>query len=108
MASDQAAGQSLADRMQLPQDGQRVDWAEDAQGQLLVSRSDSSLTMADAAVPSQVDGAGRDQNGSSLTEMEMNTALLEPEFDVNVKLNDLQGDPNNPLYSVKDFTELNL
>lgn len=38
----------------------------------------------------------------------MGSALLEPEFDVNVKLNDLQADPNNPLYSVKNFADLNL
>ncbi|KAF2858399.1 P-loop containing nucleoside triphosphate hydrolase protein [Piedraia hortae CBS 480.64] len=34
--------------------------------------------------------------------------LREPEFDVNVKLADLQADPDNPLYSVKSFQDLNL
>ncbi|EMC99068.1 hypothetical protein BAUCODRAFT_65106 [Baudoinia panamericana UAMH 10762] len=34
--------------------------------------------------------------------------LDEPEFDVNVKLADLQDDPNNPLYSAKSFDDLNL
>lgn len=38
----------------------------------------------------------------------MGGELLEPEFDVNVKLNDLQADPNSPLYSVKNFADLNL
>lgn len=47
----------------------------------------------------QTDGASEFQMGSS---------LLEPEFDVNVKLNDLQKDPNDPLFSVKDFRDLNL
>ncbi|KAF1985160.1 DEAD-domain-containing protein [Aulographum hederae CBS 113979] len=36
------------------------------------------------------------------------SALEEPEFDVELKLSDLQADPNNPLYSVKAFEELNL
>lgn len=36
------------------------------------------------------------------------SGLSEPEFDVNVKLADLQDDPNNPLYSVKSFDDLNL
>lgn len=47
----------------------------------------------------QQDGANAFLNGSGLD---------EPEFDVNVKLADLQEDPNNPLYSVKSFEDLNL
>lgn len=39
------------------------------------------------------------QNGSN---------LQEPEYDVEVKLSDLQDDPNNPLYSVKNFSDLGL
>ena len=35
-------------------------------------------------------------------------ALREPEYDVQVRLVDLQADPNNPLYSAKSFEELNL
>lgn len=34
--------------------------------------------------------------------------LEEPEYDVNVSLADLQADPNNPLYSIKEFKDLNL
>ena len=99
MAAEQPAG-SLADRMQFPGDNQPVDWAEDAQSKPTIHPFIVTLTdYSDAAQPPQVDGAGEMQNGSS---------LLEPEFDVNVKLNDLQSDPNNPLYSVKDFTQLNL
>lgn len=48
----------------------------------------------------QVDGATTWQNGSA--------GLDEPEFDVNVKLADLQEDPNNPLFSAKSFDQLNL
>ncbi|EEP75437.1 hypothetical protein UREG_00283 [Uncinocarpus reesii 1704] len=47
----------------------------------------------------QVDGASEDQRGSD---------LQDSEFDVNVKLSDLQADPNNPLYSIKSFEELGL
>jgi len=48
---------------------------------------------------SQQDGANTYLNGSKLD---------EPEFDVNVKLADLQEDPNNPLYSVQSFEDLKL
>lgn len=48
----------------------------------------------------QTDGASEAQFG--------NAGLIEPEFSVNVKLTDLQADPNDPLYSIKDFNDLNL
>ena len=57
-------------------------------------QKESSVGMA------QTDGSSSWLNGSA--------GLDEPEFDVNVKLADLQEDPNNPLYSVKSFAELNL
>jgi ATP-dependent RNA helicase DDX19/DBP5 len=47
----------------------------------------------------QLDGSGEVNNGS---------ALREPEFNVEVKLADLQADPNNPLFSAKSFEQLNL
>lgn len=48
----------------------------------------------------QVDGATESQNGSS--------QIYEPAYDVDVKLSDVQADPNNPLYSIKSFDELGL
>jgi ATP-dependent RNA helicase DDX19/DBP5 len=47
----------------------------------------------------QVDGSGEPANGSP---------LAEAEYKVEVKLADMQADPNNPLYSAKSFEELNL
>src|ERR1700760_4539515 len=47
----------------------------------------------------QMDGATAPLNGSG---------LAEPEYDVQVSLADLQADPNNPLYSVKEFKDLAL
>lgn len=46
------------------------------------------------------DGAPVELNGSDLRD--------EVEFDVEVKLIDMQGDPNSPLYSIKRFEDLNL
>lgn len=46
------------------------------------------------------DGASAELNGSKLRD--------EPEFDVEVKLIDMQGDPNSPLYSIKRFEDLQL
>ncbi len=47
----------------------------------------------------QVDGATTPFNGSD---------LQESEYSVQIKLADMQADPNNPLYSVSTFEELNL
>lgn len=47
----------------------------------------------------QTDGAAAQQGGSD---------LHEPDYTVEVKLSDLQADPNNPLFSVKNFEDLGL
>ncbi|PSN65850.1 P-loop containing nucleoside triphosphate hydrolase protein [Corynespora cassiicola Philippines] len=52
-----------------------------------------------SAETGQLDGSGIPGNGS---------ALAETEYNVEVKLADLQADPNNPLFSAKTFEQLNL
>ncbi|GAB7353745.1 hypothetical protein MBLNU459_g4139t1 [Dothideomycetes sp. NU459] len=85
-----AEAKSLGDRMSFPAssntDEKKLDWAEEAENE----NEDQTA---------QVDGASQAQMGGE---------LLEPEFDVNVKLSDMQQDPNNPLFSIKEFSDLNL
>lgn len=45
---------------------------------------------------------------SVATTAEDSNGLDEPQYEVAVKLADLQGDPNSPLYSVKRFEDLGL
>ena len=61
----------------------------------------SSTTAEEPKEPniSQMDGA---------TEPFFGSQLQEPDYTVDVKLADLQADPNNPLYSIKSFEELGL
>ena len=90
-----AESKSLADRMTFPSESEsKADTTEApaAKEEASAANGDGNLEKA------QTDGA-IDQNG---------TALREPEFDVEVKLSDLQADPNNPLYSAKTFEQLNL
>jgi ATP-dependent RNA helicase DDX19/DBP5 len=47
----------------------------------------------------QVDGSSEAANGSP---------LAETEYKVEVKLADMQADPNNPLYSAQSFEELQM
>lgn len=61
------------------------------------SKSDQpQTTTQDAAVDSQ-QAQGDDPPA---------TGLMEPDYDVEVKLSDIQADPNNPLYSIKSFEQL--
>ncbi|KAL9103542.1 MAG: hypothetical protein Q9163_001420 [Psora crenata] len=48
----------------------------------------------------QTDGASEPMGG--------NTGVIEPSYEVDVKLSDLQADPNDPLYSAKSFEQLGL
>lgn len=59
------------------------------------TEAESSLVVAD-----QTDGAGGALGGAS--------GIIEPNYEVDVKLSDVQADPNNPLYSIKSFEELGL
>ena len=48
----------------------------------------------------QTDGATEPFNGSS--------GIFEPSYEVDVKLSDMQANPNDPLFSIKSFEELGL
>lgn len=126
-AEPEAAGnlsKSFADRLTFPSDAnkssengtsaQKFNWADEVEtpveekkdASLPASSNGASNSEGQPSAPeessvsmAQTDGANPWMGGSSLE---------EPEFDVNVKLADLQADPNNPLYSVKSFEDLNL
>lgn len=57
------------------------------------------LALSSIAATGTDDGAGTALHGSELN---------EPDYSVEVKLSDLQADPNNPLFSVKSFEQLGL
>ncbi|KAL2353543.1 P-loop containing nucleoside triphosphate hydrolase protein [Cryomyces antarcticus] len=63
------------------------------------AEKNEGTTKEETLPKAQSDGAIEEQHGST---------LQEPEHDVNVKLSDMQADPNNPLYSIKSFEELRL
>lgn len=76
-------------------------WADDEDDTPVTVATDAKKeTDAGTLSKSQTDGATSWMNGSH--------GLDEPEFDVNVKLADLQEDPNNPLFSAKAFEDLKL
>ncbi|KIV97495.1 hypothetical protein PV10_01245 [Exophiala mesophila] len=103
-------GGSLADRVSKPNPS-----AEPFQPKSGTSWADEVASPADEEPPSidslkigqdtdspaipQTDGAAGENGGSS---------LHEPDYQVEIKLADMQADPNNPLYSAKSFEELGL
>ncbi|RJE26834.1 hypothetical protein PHISCL_00859 [Aspergillus sclerotialis] len=89
MSSEQSAeqtssGGSLADRISKPED---------------TKPADTTDKPAEKESIPQTDGSGIAGGGSD---------LHEPDYTVEVKLTDLQADPNNPLYSVKSFEDLGI
>ncbi|CBX98830.1 RNA helicase required for poly(A+) mRNA export [Plenodomus lingam] len=62
-------------------------------------QTEATPAQDESLAQTQVDGSGPPGNGST---------LAEAEYKVEVKLADLQADPNNPLFSAKSFEELQL
>lgn len=67
---------------------------------------DSPVTTA-AADDKEVDATLPAESVRSADDQEA-SALLESQYEVAVKLADMQGDPNSPLHSVKRFEDLGL
>lgn len=93
MSSDSAAPPSLADRITKEEPRS---WADEVNSP---STEDPPAPAPQNGTISQTDGSGEPFGGSQ---------LHEPDYEVKVKLADLQEDPNNPLYSAKTFEQLQL
>lgn len=71
-----------------------TDWSEDTPESLSVIKKDDAPPTT--SPPTKEEEAELDDN------------LVNNTYDVSVKLADMQGDPNSPLYSVKRFEDLGL
>lgn len=110
--SDSKASGSLADRISQPpknadaakpgdstsatasgaEDKAKTSWADEVASP--VAESPSNVEKA------QVDGSTQHQGGSAL--------LPAGEYEVEVKLSDIQGDTSSPLYSISSFDQLGM
>lgn len=100
---------NLADRLTFPDKEQpngsnsKFNWADEVETPIEEKQKTNTSTTNDTK------GTSLEENqNDGATEWLMGSQLDEPEFDVNVKLADLQEDPNNPLYSIKSFSDLQL
>ncbi|KKY25092.1 putative atp-dependent rna helicase dbp5 [Phaeomoniella chlamydospora] len=93
-SSTAGTGLSFADRLSRPEasstDQATTSWADEV---------NSPMAEKEVAGAAQMDGATEPFGGSQ---------LQEPDYTVEVKLSDMQADPNNPLFSVKSFDDLGL
>lgn len=111
---------SLADRISKPdldpsadsfQPKSGTSWADEVASP--ASEEPPTLPNIDAAKPTeapaktpQLDGATDQVDGA--TELFAGSQLQENDYEVEVKLADLQADPNNPLFSATSFQQLGL
>lgn len=107
MSEAASTGGSLADRISKPETS-KTSWADEVNS----PTTDSPTTeQPDPAPESKPERNGKDVSTSQLdgsTEPFGGSALHEPDYEVQVKLADIQADPNNPLFSVKTFDQLSL
>jgi len=96
MSSDAPAEPSLADRITKDEPEPKQSWADEVNSPATEQPPPPSEPAAELP---QSDGAAGAFGGSQ---------LQEPAYQVQVKLADMQADPNNPLYSAKSFEQLNL
>ncbi|KAK5115360.1 RNA helicase required for poly(A+) mRNA export [Meristemomyces frigidus] len=86
-------------------------WADEVATPIQESSKQADMGKSDSASKADTDAVSHSLNSAQTdgaTSWLNGSGLDEPEFDVNVKLADLQDDPNNPLYSAKSFDDLNL
>ncbi|KAI9868028.1 MAG: RNA helicase required for poly(A+) mRNA export [Trichoglossum hirsutum] len=113
MSSEQSSSApSLADRITMPTSAPpgtdpppqaaataTGSWADETASPVVTNPAPTGIEGDAEVKDAQIDGAGIERGGSM---------LHEPDYDVEVKLSDIQADPNNPLYSVKTFDDLGL
>ncbi|KAK5745707.1 RNA helicase required for poly(A+) mRNA export [Elasticomyces elasticus] len=116
---------SFADRLTFPADNaksngpnpaansftpsKKFDWADEVTTPVEEKKSEPEATPSKPqATKAEDTSLGMAQTDGATTMTAGSEGIEEPEFDVNVKLADLQDDPNNPLYSITSFEQLQL
>ena len=97
-AEDKPPAKSLADRISMG--GEETKKPEE-------TRDDKASSLTSTTTPT-TNAAPGEKNGDEKDAKEQETNLVQNRYQVAVKLQDLQADPNSPLYSVKSFEELGL
>ena len=101
MSETPSGSGSLADRISKPES---TSWADEVAS----PTTEDPPPLSDLKIQDPEQTPQNDGQLDGATEPFGGSELQEPEFDVEVKLADMQADPNNPLYSVSSFQQLGL
>ncbi len=81
-------------------------WADEAEDD--PTRNDAAATTSKVEVEKDVSGVGEAQTDGASERLGGEVGVIEPSYEVEIKLADIQANPNDPLYSIKSFDELGL
>jgi ATP-dependent RNA helicase DDX19/DBP5 len=99
LGKEKSPAKSLADRISMG--------GEEAKKTEEKGEGDKASSLTSTTTPITTGDEG-EKNGDEKDAKEQETNLIQNRYQVAVKLQDLQADPNSPLYSVKSFEELGL
>lgn len=94
-----------------------TDWAEESTAAEAAKAAETSKAAEipkepaeskEAAAPAEPQSDLASAQGDGTFNAPGGDFIQDPEWDVEVKLKDLQADPDNPLYSIKSFNDLQL
>ncbi len=81
-------------------------WADEAEDDL--AEKPPTVKASDDSAGKDVSSLGEAQTDGASEMLRGQVGVIEPSYEVQIKLADLQEDPTNPLFSIKSFDELGL
>jgi ATP-dependent RNA helicase DDX19/DBP5 len=104
VVDEKSPAKSLADRISMGGDDNKT---KKEKGDQVDEASSITTTTVSTATATTTASTATEKPGEKDVK-EQDTNLIQNRYEVAVKLQDLQADPNSPLYSVKSFEELGL
>lgn len=89
----------------MAESGSKTSWADDVEEE---TNEKEQAAAAAAATTASATTSTTPAATATMEEGRKHSDLLETEHDVEVTLADMRGDPNSPLYSIKEFRELGM
>lgn len=106
-SQEEASGPSKGTNAAAPEfvPGASSSWADEANSAADTGPEPSAVK---AKAEHEMSSLAKAQTDGATEPLGGNPGVIEPSYDVNVVLSDLQADPNDPLYSAKTFEDLHL
>ena len=105
-APPSAGGPAAPDDSKAADGDAKTSWADEVASPTTAAPPAAALAPEPAPVANDAAATVDKAQNDGASELFGGSDLREPDYNVEVKLSDIQADPNNPLYSVKSFEEL--